>query len=150
MESENFMSYIFTMVIPRLSLVFNKIDKLSIRSVWLVLWVEIMTSVENWFSSSHKMAISFSWHPISPEKWRPCFSQALTDEILFVIYADCQWCLFQEIKQTCLLPISVIKHLHMLLKHTLTQRNGQQNKLGNSSSTTYTSTCKALKTFTIS
>lgn len=47
MESENFMSYIFTMVIPRLSLVFNKIDKLSIRSVWLVLWVEIMTSVEN-------------------------------------------------------------------------------------------------------
>lgn len=47
-------------------------------------------------------------------------------------------------------PISVIKHLHMLLKHTLTQRNGQQNKLGNSSSTTYTGTCKPLKTFTIS
>lgn len=68
-----------------------------------------------------------------------------SDEILFVIYADCQWCLFQEIKQTCLPPISVIKHLHMLLKHTLTQRNGQQNKLGNSSSTTYTSTCKPLK-----
>lgn len=96
------------------------------KSVWLLLWVEIMTSVENWFLCSHKMAISFSLHPISPEKWRPCFSQALTDEILFVIHADCQGCLFQEMKQASLLPISVIKHLHKLLKHTLTQRNGQQ------------------------
>lgn len=120
--------YIIHIVVPWLSRILNKMDIHSIKECLVAsLGRKKMTNVENWFLCSHKMAISFSLHPISPEKWRPCFSQALTDEILFVIYADCRWCLFQEIKQASLLPISVIKHLHMLLKHTLAQRNvGQQ------------------------
>lgn len=59
MEFENFMSYIFIMVIFRFFRVFNKIDKFSIRSVWLVFWVEIMISVENRFLFLYKMVILF-------------------------------------------------------------------------------------------